>query len=153
MTQGLYLEDLQVGDRFQSGQYEMKEADVIAFAKEFDPQVFHVDPDKAKDTFFQGLAASGWHTASATMRLMVDSVPFAKGSIGAGVNLKWPSPTRSGDILQAESVITKISRPESKPNQGFVTIETTSKNQDGEVRVIITSTVVIFTRDHYQETE
>lgn len=153
MTQGLYLEDLQVGDRFQSGQYEMKEADMIAFAKEFDPQVFHVDPDKAKDTFFQGLAASGWHTASATMRLMVDSVPFAKGSIGAGVNLKWPSPTRSGDILQAESVITKISRPESKPNQGFVTIETTSKNQDGEVRVIITSTVVIFTRDHYQETE
>ena len=153
MTQGLYLEDLKVGDRFQSGHYEMKEDDMIAFAKEFDPQVFHVDPDKAKDTFFQGLAASGWHTASATMRLMVDSVPFAKGSIGAGVNLKWPSPTRSGDILQAESVITKISRPESKPNQGFVTIETTSKNQYGEVRVIITSTVVIFTRDHYQETE
>ena len=92
---GLFLEDVQPGDRFTSDVYEVTEQAMVQFAGEFDPQPFHLSEAAAERTFFEGLAASGWHTAAITMRLVVTSgIPIATGIIGASVDLTWPSPTR-----------------------------------------------------------
>ena len=86
-----------VGRRFISRTHFIDEAQIKAFARQFDPQPFHLDADTAKDTLFAGLVASGWHTASITMKLMVESgLPLAGGIIGAGGELAWPKPTRPG---------------------------------------------------------
>jgi acyl dehydratase len=92
-TEKLYLDDLAIGDTFCSGELRIEASEIIAFARQFDPQPFHVDAEAAKDTFFEGLAASGWHTMALTMRLIVESVPFANGIIGAGGEVTWPRPT------------------------------------------------------------
>jgi acyl dehydratase len=97
----LYLDDLHVGQRFTSGARRLDEAQIKAFALQFDPQPFHTDKKAAERTFFKGLAASGWHTAAITMRLNVESgPPPAGGFVGAGGELSWPAPTRPGDVLQ-----------------------------------------------------
>ena len=115
-TQGsekrLYLDDLHLGLRFTSRTYVIDEAQIKAFARQFDPQPFHLDDEAAKHTMFAGLAASGWHTAAITMRLLVESgLPLAGGIIGAGGKLTWPKPTRPGDTLQVESEIVAITPP------------------------------------------
>src|SRR5262249_54856544 len=100
----LYLEDLHVGQRFVSGTHQLDEAQVIAFARQYDPQPFHVDPEAAKTTFFRGLVASGWHIAAITMRLLVDSpLKVAGGQIGAGAEIQWPRPIRPDALLHVES--------------------------------------------------
>jgi acyl dehydratase len=105
-SQGLYLEDLHVGQRFISGTHRMDEARIKEFAREFDPQPFHLDDTAAKSSVFGGLAASGWHTAAVAMRLLVDGgLPFGNGIIGMGGDLTWPKPTRPGDTLHVESEI------------------------------------------------
>src|SRR3954449_4600873 len=92
-----YLEDLQVGQRFTSGTHALDEEQIMAFARQFDPQPFHTDPEAAKHSFFEGLVASGWHTAAITMKLMVESgLPIAGGVIGGGGEIAWPRPTRPG---------------------------------------------------------
>src|SRR5580698_10816224 len=97
---GLYLDDLHVGQRFTSGTYVIEEAEIKAFAAEFDPQSFHLDESAAQASLFKGLAASGWHTAAVAMRLLVDGgLPFANGLVGLGGEVAWPRPTRPGDIL------------------------------------------------------
>src|SRR5271166_2238267 len=102
----LYLEELQVGQRFVSRSHAIDKEQIKAFAAQFDPQVFHLDDEVAKTTLFGGLAASGWHTAAITMRLLVDGgAPIAGGVIGAGGEIAWPNPTRPGDILRVESEI------------------------------------------------
>ena len=106
----LYLEDLSVHQRFTSGLYHMEEDRMKAFAGEFDPQPFHLDEAAAQRSVFRGLAASGWHTAAVTMRLMVGSLPFASGMIGLGGEIAWPKPTRPGDTLRVESEIIEIVR-------------------------------------------
>ena len=93
----LYLDDLQVGQRFTSGTHLMTEISIKAFAAEFDPQPFHLDESAAAGSIFRGLAASGWHTAAVTMRLLVTGLPFANGVIGVGGEIAWPRPTRPGD--------------------------------------------------------
>ena len=99
--QGLYLEDLHVGQRFVSGSHHMDEAQIKAFAREFDPQPFHLDEAAAKASVFGGLAASGWHTAAVAMRLLVDGgLPLGNGIIGLGGDLAWPKPTRPGDFAR-----------------------------------------------------
>ena len=101
----IYLDDLAVGDQFTSGEHAMDEAQITAFAAQFDPQPFHLDDAAARATLFGGLAASGWHTASVTMRLQVTSgLPIAGGIIGAGGELSWPRPTRATDVLQLSTV-------------------------------------------------
>jgi len=93
----LYFDDLAVGDRFSSGTCEVSAEDIKRFAGEFDPQPFHLDDAAARKTMFGGLAASGWHTAAITMRLLVEGgVPIAGGLVGAGGEIKWPKPTRPG---------------------------------------------------------
>src|SRR5258708_25238723 len=90
----LCLDDLQVGHRFTSGSHVVDEAQIKAFARQFDPQPFHLDDDAAKATLFGGLAASGWHTAAMTMKLLVDAgLPLKGGILGAGGENAWPQPT------------------------------------------------------------
>ena len=115
----LYLDDLQVGQRFGSGVYQMTEERIKAFAAEFDPQSFHLDEAVAEASIFKGLVASGWHTAAVAMRLMVTGgLILATGMIGLEGEIAWPRPTRPGDILRVESEIVEIRPSHSKPNQG-----------------------------------
>lgn len=128
----LSLEDLAVGDEFRSGEHALDEAQIIEYAREFDPQPFHLDASEAESSFFGGLAASGWHTASITMRLLVDSVPIGNGVIGAGGEIAWPRPTRPTDVLHVVSTIREITASRSRPDRGIVTMECLTLNQDGE---------------------
>lgn len=144
-TTALYLEDLSVGDTYTSPTHTLTTEEIIEYATRFDPQPFHTDEQAAEDTFFAGLAASGWHTASLTMKLVVVSVPFAHGIIGAGGELNWPAPTRPGETLHVESTITKITPSRSKP-QGLVELESLTKNQDGEPRQHMVARLVVPSR-------
>ncbi|MEP6723799.1 MAG: MaoC family dehydratase [Variovorax sp.] len=129
----LYLEDLNVGDRFMSDGHELDAEQIKAFAALFDPQPFHTDEEAAKSTFFGGLAASGWHTAAITMRLLVNSVPLANGVIGSGGQISWPQPTRPGDVLRVASEVVEITPSRSKPDRGTVQMRCETRNQRGEV--------------------
>lgn len=130
----LYLEDLYVGQTFVSGEHALDEAQIIAYARQFDPQPFHTDPEAAKHSFFQGLAASGWHTASISMRLVTESIPLADGVIGGGMEeLAWPQPTRPDDRLRVESEIVEIIPSKSRPDRAMVRVLCQTKNQRGEV--------------------
>jgi len=142
----LYLEDLAVGDEFRSAAHQIDAAQIIAFATEFDPQPFHTDPEKAEQSFFGGLAASGWHAAALAMRLMVESVPLADGLIGASVEVKWLSPVRPGETLHVISVIQEIQPSRSKPSQAILTVESRMLNQDDQLKEIITSKLLSFKR-------
>jgi acyl dehydratase len=143
----LYLEDLFVGQRFTSGTYRMDEDLIKAFATEFDPQPFHLDGAAAKATVFQGLAASGWHTAAATMRLLVTGgLPLGNGIIGLGGDLAWPNPTRAGDTLHVESEIVEITPSRSKPNQAAVKVKSTTLNHEGNAVYVFTGKVLVFKR-------
>ena len=140
----LYLEDLQVGDKYTSAEHAMDEAQIKAFATQFDPQSFHLDEEAAKATLFGGLAASGWHTAAVTMRLLVTGgLPIAGGIVGAGVELSWPRPTRATDVLQVESEITGIAPSRSRPDRGMVTVRCETRNRRGEVLQISVNKVVV----------
>jgi acyl dehydratase len=117
----LYLEDVSVGQRFTSETYHITEEEIKTFAAQYDPQAFHLDEAAAQASVFRGLAASGWHTAGITMRLIVTGgVPFATGTVGLGGEIEWPRPTRPGDVLHVESEIVEIIPSRSKPNQGIV---------------------------------
>ncbi|KRD63759.1 MaoC family dehydratase [Ensifer sp. ENS10] len=130
----LFLDDLYVGQRFTSGTHTIDAAQIKAFALQFDPQPFHIDEARAKDTLFGGLAASGWHTAAITMRLNVETgLPFAGGLIGAGGEINWPAPTRPGDTLHVESEVLEIIPSRSKPDRGIAVVLSSTINQHGEV--------------------
>jgi acyl dehydratase/ribonuclease HI len=141
---GLYLDDLHVGQTFSSGLYQMEEDRMKEFAEEFDPQPFHLDEEAGQRSVFKGLAASGWHTAAATMRLMVTGgLPIAGGLVGLGAEISWPRPTHPGDTLRVNSEIIEIKPSRTKPNQGIVTFRCVTVNQDGdEVQIMITKTLV-----------
>src|SRR5438477_1634034 len=129
-----YFEDLKAGDRFKSGTYKVTEEQIVSFAREFDPQPFHLDPAVARQTMFKGLIASGWHTAAITMRLFVQTSNFAEGAIGLGVDeLRWPNAVRPGDVLQVETEIVDLRESRSKPSHGIVRIRNVTTNQRGEV--------------------
>lgn len=143
----LYLEDLSVGDRFQSGEHALDVKQIKAFALQFDPQPFHTDEKAAKNTFFGGLAASGWHTAALTMKLMVESgIPLAEGIIGSGGELQWPKPTRPGDVLHVVSEVLEIVPSRSKPGRAMVTMRCRTLNQLGEVVQYFTPKLVVHAR-------
>src|SRR5580693_9453748 len=143
----LYLEDLQVGQRFTSGLYHMDENRIKAFAAEFDPQPFHLDEAVAQTSVFRGLSASGWHTAAVAMRLLVTGgLPLGNGIIGLGGELAWPRPTRPGDTLRVESEIQEILPSRSKPKQGVVKVRSSTVNQHGEPVYVFTAKVLVFKR-------
>jgi acyl dehydratase len=143
----LYLEDLHIGQRFTSGTYVMDEERIKEFAREFDPQPFHLDDAAARASVFGGLAASGWHTAAVAMRLLVEGgLPLGNGIIGLGGELAWPKPTRPGDTLHVESEILEILPSRSKPNQAIVRVRSTTLNQNGEPVHSFTSKCLVFKR-------
>jgi acyl dehydratase len=147
MREMLYLEDLAVGQRFKTGSHCLTQDEIIAFARQYDPQLFHTDPEAARDTFFGGLAASGWHTGAISMRLQVESgPPLAGGMIGASVELTWPRPTRPGDILHVESEILAVTPSRSKPDRGFITLKSETRNQKDEVLQLQTSKLLVWRR-------
>ena len=140
----LYLEDLRVAQRFVSGAHQIDEEQIRAFAKQFDPQPFHLDAEAAKSTFFGELVASGWHTAAITMRLLVESgLPIAGGLIGAGGEITWPKPVRPGAVLHVETEILEIRPSRSRPDRGFVTIRSETRNQIGEVVQVLVAKLVV----------
>src|SRR5262245_41776846 len=140
----LYLDDLQVGQRFTSRTHVVDAAQIKAFAAQFDPQPFHQGEDAAKDPLFAGLAASGWHTAAITMRLMVEGgLPLMGGIIGAGGELAWPKPTRPGDTLQVESEVLEITPSRSRPDRGTAVVRSLTRNQRNEVVQELTARLIV----------
>ena len=129
-----YFEDLKAGDRFKSGTYSVSEEQIISFAREFDPQPFHLDATIARQTMFKNLIASGWHSAAITMRLFVQTLNFAEGAIGLGVDeLRWPNAVRPNDVLQVETEIVDLRESRSKPTHGIVRLCNVTTNQRGEI--------------------
>lgn len=140
-----YLEDFAVGQTFGSGRLTVDRERIKSFAAEFDPQPFHLDEEAARDTIFQGLAASGWHTAALTMRLLVEGdLKPAGGIVGAGFEeFRWPRPVRPGDELHVESEVLEVRPSKSRPSQGLIKVRTTTLNQDGEAVQVSVGTLVV----------
>jgi acyl dehydratase len=152
MTTKLHLEDFAVGQTFGSGRLKVDAEQIKAFASEFDPQPFHLDELSARRTFFKGLAASGWHTAALTMRLLVDSpLKPAAGIIGSGGDIAWPRPVRPGDELRVESEIIEVRPSQSRPDRGTITMRTTTLNQDGEAVQVLTANLIVMRRSSSAE--
>jgi acyl dehydratase len=144
-----YLDDLQAGQRFTGPtRIRVEPERVASFAAEFDPQPFHLDAEAAKATIFGGLAASGWHTAAITMRLLVDSdFKPAGGIVGMGfTEMRWPRPVRPGDELRVETEVLGVRASRSRPTQGVVTMRTTTLNQDGEPVQITVGDLLVLRR-------
>lgn len=147
MTDPLWLDDIRVGDRFHTATYDLTAESIIEFAAAWDPQPFHLGDETARDTFFRGLAASGWQTAAITMRLLVTTgMPIATGIIGASIDLAWPTPTRPGDQLHVELEVTDVRGSKSDPSRGFVTTTYDTLNQHGEVRQHTTARLLAFAK-------
>ena len=141
----IWLDDFAPGQKYLSNKLRLDAAAIKAFAAQFDPQPFHLDEAAARESFFGGLAASGWHTAALTMRLLVESgFRPAGGIIGSRAEeLKWPRPVRPGDELHVESEVLEVRRSTSRPGQGFIKCRTTTLNQNGEpVQVLVMNLLV-----------
>jgi len=140
-----YLEDFTVGQIFGSGRLRIDEEQIKRFASQFDPQPFHLDGRAARDTIFRGLAASGWHTAALTMRLLVEGeLKPAGGIVGAGIDeLRWPLPLRPGDELRVESEVLDVRPSKSRPEQGMIKVRTTTFNENGEAVQIFVGNLVV----------
>jgi acyl dehydratase len=140
----LHLEDFTVGQTFVSEEFLVEEEDIKAFACRFDPQPFHLDPVSARDSLFGGLAASGWHTAAMTMRMLVrGEMRIAGGLVGLGGEIAWPRPTRPGDVLRVESEVINVTPSTSKPDRGVVTVRTRTKNRGGDLVQIATMKLLV----------
>ena len=128
-----YFEDYLLGATYECGSVGIDQASIIAFAKEFDPQPFHVDPAAAAAGPYGGLIASGWHTAALVMRLLVENYLAAESSLGsAGLDeLRWPHPVRPGDTLRVRATVVESRRSVSKPDRGIVKTVVEATNTDG----------------------
>jgi acyl dehydratase len=144
-----YLEDFAVGQTFGSRRLRVDKEQIKAFAAAFDPQPFHLDEEAARDTIFRGLAASGWHTAALTMRLLVESeINLAGGIVAAGVvELRWPLPVRPGDELRVESEVLEVRPSQSRPNRGMIKMRTKTLNQNGEAVLVFVANLIALRRD------
>jgi acyl dehydratase len=143
----LYFDDLKVGDSFTTGSYEVSAADIKRFAGEFDPQPFHLDDEAARTTMFGGLAASGWHTAAITMRLLVSGGPkLANGVLGAGAEIEWKLPARPGDVLHVESEVVELTPSRSRTDRGMLVLRSKTINQHDEVVQILSAKLIVARR-------
>ena len=140
-----YLEDLHAGDRFGSDTLEVTEENIIAFARDFDPQPFHLDRKAAEQSVFKELVASGWHTAAMSMKLFVTGgLRLAGGSVGLGVDeLRWPLPVKPGDTLRLETEILDVRPSQSKPDRGVIRIRNVTTNQDDQVVQTFVASVLV----------
>lgn len=142
----LHLEDLHVGQTFTTGSITVTTEAIKAFAREYDPQPFHLDETAAEASLFGGLAASGWHTAALSMRLLVDGLPIAGGLIGVGGETTWPRPTRPGDTLTVHIEVLEITPSRSRPDRGMVRTRNETRNQHGEPVQISHLGIVVWRR-------
>jgi len=142
---GRYLEEFAPGQKFASGHLKVDRERIRSFAAEFDPQPFHLDEEAARESVFKGLAASGWHTAAMTMRLLVESeLKPAGGIVGAGFDeFRWPNPVRPDDTLRLDIEVLEVRPSKSRPNQGIIKVKTTTLNQSNEpVQVSVGNLIV-----------
>jgi acyl dehydratase len=148
-----YLEDYAVGQVYRSGKLRVDKDQITAFAAQYDPQPYHLDEAAARQTPFGGLAASGWHTAALTMRLLVESeFRPAQGILGVGVDdLSWPRAVRPADELYAESEVLEVRPSKSRPDRGMIRVRTTTFNQNGEAVQIYTGNLLVPRRPAGQE--
>jgi acyl dehydratase len=139
-----YFEDLVIGQRFVSDTHKIDEPQIVEFARQFDPQPFHLDAAAGGKSVFGGLVASGWHTAAISMRLMVRSgLPIAGGLIGAAAEIVWPNPTRPGAILRVESEVIELRPSRSRPDRGVATIKSETRNErDTTLQVLVAKLIV-----------
>jgi acyl dehydratase len=145
MSEPFYLDDLRAGMSFTNGPVTLSSAQIKEFARQFDPQPFHLDEAAAEEhEVFGALAASGWHTAAITMRLLVTGdLPLAGGYVGGGGELTWPRPVYAGDSLTVRAEVLEVRPSRSKPDRGIVRFRTETFNQRGEVvQSMITNQVV-----------
>lgn len=141
----LDLEDFAPGQTYTSALSDAVSAEAIkAFAAQYDPQPFHLDDAAAAHSFFGGLAASGWHTAALTMRLMVALLPVRRGLIGAGCDdFRWPRPMRPGDRLRVQIEVLGTTLSQSKPRHGFLRYRATTFNQDDQPVLLMTGSLLV----------
>ncbi len=134
MNPDLYFEDLKVGDRFQTGSLTVTEEVMLAFARVYDPQPMHADPEAAASGPFHGLIGSGWHTAALVMKLTAEARPWGNTPLlGLGVKeIQWPQPVRPGDTLQVEIEVLALRASKSRPDYGIAALQSTARNQKGE---------------------
>lgn len=136
-----FFEDYDEGEIFEFGNITVSEEEIIAFARQFDPQSFHIDPDAARDSIYGGVIASGWHTGSLMMRSLVDNF-VSDTSLGSpGVeSLRWPHPVRGGDVLHARVTVISTRRSRSKPDRGILVSRSELFNQNKELVMELTAT-------------
>ena len=149
VSQDRWFEDYVPDTVHDLGSVVVDEQEIIAFARQFDPQPFHLDKERARKSAFGGLIASGWHTASMTMRLIVDhylSEISSEGSPGID-ELRWLRPVRPGDQLTVRVTILEARRSKSRPERGIVRSHTETLNQDGDVVMHLTSNIFIRCRN------
>ena len=140
-----YLEDYFVGQIFKSARVKVEKDEIIKFGTQFDPQPYHLDEEAARNSVFRGLAASGWHTAAMTMRILVDGeFRPAGGIIGVGFDeLSWPRPVRPGDELHAKSEVLEVRPSKSRPDRGLIRVRTTTFNQNDEIVQVYTGNLIV----------
>src|ERR1700730_7528983 len=140
-----YLEDYAAGQTYNTGRTRVEKEQIIAFASQFDPQPYHLDEEAARKSPFAGLAASGWHTAAMTMRLLVDGeFSPAGGILGVGFDeLSWPRAVRPGDELRVQSEVLEVRPSKSKPDRGMIRVRNTTFNQDDEVVQMFTGNLLV----------
>lgn len=131
----IFFEDVVPGTMRETGSKTVAAEEIIAFAREFDPQYFHLDAEAARDSMFAGLVASGWHTASMAMRLMVDSFVGDAASVGSPGfdDLRWLQPVRPGDVIRVRSSVLDKTPSQRRPDIGSVRFRTEVLNQRNEV--------------------
>jgi len=144
----LYFEDFPAGDIHEWGNRKIGEDEIIAFARRYDPQPMHTDPVAARDTMLGGLAASGWHTAALTMRMVCDEFMLDSASLGSpGVpELDWERPVRPGDTLRVRRTVLEARRSQSRPDMGIVNFLFEVFNQDGTRVMRMTAAIMLRTR-------
>lgn len=142
---GPWFEDFAIGQRFAGGSVTVTEAMIVDYARQYDPQPFHTDPVAARDSLFGELVASGWHTASLTMRLLVDSGLLGPtGTVGVAVDeLRWPGPTRPGDTLTLTMEVIEKRESQSKPDRGVLRARVVTLNQTGAAAQSFAATMIV----------
>lgn len=128
------FDDIDIGESHDVGSFEATESEMRSFAERYDPAPFHVDPEAAADSMYDGIIASGWYTASACMRLLVDgffSDTISMGSFGID-ELRWPTPVRPGDTISVQIDVVDKTPSSSRDDRGYIDNEVTGTNQDGE---------------------
>jgi acyl dehydratase len=136
----LYFEDIEPGEVYELGTRTVTESEIVAFAREWDPQPFHTDPEAAKGSVFGGLIASGWHTGSMWMRMYVDTMlgSAARGSPGIE-ELRWLAPVRPDDTLSGRLTVLEATPSATRPDRGTIRIRGEMVNQDGVTVMSMTS--------------